>query len=317
MKRIFVALLCLIAIASAPVQAYRPDSGWYWNPGESGRGVAIEVQDDKLFVSIFTYEANGSPTFYFAAGRMATDRTFSETLYRSANGQCLGCTYRSPGVTVAGSIAITFTSPESATVTALGARMDLERYDFSGNNYFNPTLLYGEWSTTEGDPRLPTYFGERMLFATPFTNNGDNYARGSRTGNTARFTLGRCVSRAVCVVALSFSTTSDVYYTFTMDGFDRWEGLSQIVPAGGTPVVGNGFYFIANRTKSRAFVQTGVGPATTKSSGDETGLGLLEQARHAAASGPKQAMAERFAGPEVEALLADVARGLAAMKEAR
>ena len=311
-----ILLAVLLAFLASPVLAAWPDSGWYWNPNESGRGVAIEIQDDKVFAAIFTYEQSGSPTFYFASGRMSGDRSFTETLYRSANGQCMGCPYRAPGATAVGSITIHFGTDESATLTALGTTLSLQRFDFSSTNYFNPGALYGEWSTTEGDPRIPTYFGDRITLNVQHTDSGNLFARGYRTGNTARLALGRCESRDLCVMALSFSTTSDEYYTFTMDGFNRMEGLLQIVPAGRTPTAGAGFYFVAHRTKTGAFVRNGVGPAVSKAVASDDVLDAISdaKARHAQAAG-KAAIADRYVGEAAERLVREVAAQLAAAKE--
>jgi len=63
-------------------------------------GVSIEVQDDKIFLAIYAYEQNGAPVYYYAAGPMTGDRAFSSPLYKTSNGQCLGCTARTPTSTL-------------------------------------------------------------------------------------------------------------------------------------------------------------------------------------------------------------------------
>ena len=43
--------------------ARQPELGWYWNPAEGGRGYAIEVQNNRLFMAMFHYNQDGSPTW--------------------------------------------------------------------------------------------------------------------------------------------------------------------------------------------------------------------------------------------------------------
>src|SRR6476659_39898 len=107
-------------LASSSALALWPDNGWYWNPNESGRGVSVEVQNDKIFIAIYVYESTGAPIWYYAAGAMTDDHTFTNTLYKTSNGQCIGCSPRTPVSTPVGTVTMTFTSFETATLTALG-----------------------------------------------------------------------------------------------------------------------------------------------------------------------------------------------------
>ena len=100
MKRHFLSiLLALHALMPGLGYAILPESGWYWNSAESGRGFNIEVQGDGLFLAAFVYRSDGSPVWYSAGGPMASDRNWSADLYETTGGQCLGCTYRQPAAT--------------------------------------------------------------------------------------------------------------------------------------------------------------------------------------------------------------------------
>ena len=311
-------LLPLLAFASASAHAILPDSGWYWNPSEGGRGVSIEVQDDKIFLAIYTYETSGVPVYYYAAGPMQDDHTFNSNLYRTGGGQCLGCGPRAATSTPVGFVNLSFTTPETATLTALGTTLSLQRFDFSDTNLFNPQLLYGEWATTEGEASLGTFFGERMTFTAPLTTSGGLYATGTRTGAPARTAVAQCTTRATCTIGLSYSTSNDEFYTFSMAGFNRAEGLVQIVPAGGSPSAGAGFAFVMQRIRTGAKVRTGVGPGMTKellvdSRAEAEGALKAEYARKAR---PAQEMVDAYSTPEAARLLESVAAELARMKAA-
>ena len=325
MRAFFVAIVVAVSIVlPGPARAMLPETGWYWNPAESGRGFNIEVQDDKLFAAIFAYEPDGTPAWYVTGGRMSTDRSYTGALYRTSGGQCIGCAYAgSPSLTPRGNITVTFTTPENAVVTALGVSMSVQRHDFSDTNLFNPGALYGEWSTTEGDPVLPIYFGDRLIFNQLYTaSDGTLYGSGYRTGNSARTTLGRCQSRGLCVVAFSFSSTSDEYYTFSFHGFGRMEGLLQILPRGGTPSPTAGFYFLATRTKSKAYVQGFNAPAMSKAFADSNdatweAIANAKAGMQDAQSDRAKALAESFKAAGAVALQQEVAAELARVRGAK
>ena len=108
-----------------------PESGWWWNSAESGRGFAIEKQGNTLMVAGFLYDAAGTPTWYMAAGPMQDSATFKHTFDSFAGGQCITCPYHPPTQTAgAGDIEIKFTSGKTATLKWSGGEVALERFNF-------------------------------------------------------------------------------------------------------------------------------------------------------------------------------------------
>ena len=310
-RAIHAFLLSLLALASSGALAMWPDSGWYWNPTEPGRGIAIEVQDDKMFLAIYTYDSGGAPVYYYSAGPMSDDRTYVGDLFRTSNGQCIGCTFRPATSTPVGTVVVSFSAPELATVTALGTTLAVQRFDFSNTNLFNPQALYGEWATTEGEPSLAQYFGERITLNAPSVNGAT--ANGNRTGSPANVAVGQCSNRNTCSIGMRSSSAYDVYYLFSMAGFNRAEGLVQVVPSGAAPVPGAGLSFVMQRIRTGAKVRTGVGPGMTKQlaadSRDDATTALKAAAMAKAAPDPAQVAA--FSTPEAAALLQRVAAALA------
>ena len=57
--------------SSTAQPATNPETGWWWNPGESGRGFAVEVQNGTLFLAGYMYDNSGNPTWYVSTGPMA------------------------------------------------------------------------------------------------------------------------------------------------------------------------------------------------------------------------------------------------------
>ena len=56
----------------------------WWNPNESGWGVNLTHQDDTLFATLFTYDANGQPMWYvMSEGVKGAGASFSGALFRT------------------------------------------------------------------------------------------------------------------------------------------------------------------------------------------------------------------------------------------
>ncbi len=102
--------------ASAPV------AGVWWDPNESGSGYGLDYQNGVLLVQVYSYLAGGAAQWYLGAGNV-TNNVFAATLDKYVNGQCISCAYKAPGLAGNdGTIAITFTSPTTATVDVPGGR---------------------------------------------------------------------------------------------------------------------------------------------------------------------------------------------------
>ncbi|HET9484205.1 MAG TPA: c-type cytochrome [Xanthomonadales bacterium] len=114
-------------------QADAPESGWWWNPAESGRGFALEFQGTNLFACGFMYDEAGLPVWYLTAGEMATPQRYEGTWQRFANGQAMGAPWRAPIVTDsdAGAVTISFTDPRNGTMTLPDGRtIPITRFSF-------------------------------------------------------------------------------------------------------------------------------------------------------------------------------------------
>ena len=80
------ATLCVLAAPSRASLGTNFSDQW-WNPGESGWGASVLQQYDTLFIDIFVYGPNGSPTWYTAAAYLQpqSGRTlFSGDLYATS-----------------------------------------------------------------------------------------------------------------------------------------------------------------------------------------------------------------------------------------
>jgi len=107
---------------AAGTGANMPETGWYWNAGESGRGYFIEVQRDQVFFAGFLYRTDGQPIwYYFAATAVPTASggvAIQSPLNLCAGGQTLADPSRAPACgTLDQGVGLVFANPFTATLT--------------------------------------------------------------------------------------------------------------------------------------------------------------------------------------------------------
>jgi hypothetical protein len=116
----------------APPQAGAPQSGWWWNPAESGRGFALEFQGDAIFGAAFLYAANGDPAWYIVSGQMESPLRYAGTWIAFTDGQAMGAPYRAPSrAPDPGAVVLEFSDATHGTlVLPDGRRVPLVRFQF-------------------------------------------------------------------------------------------------------------------------------------------------------------------------------------------
>jgi len=132
-----ISMLCMqTALALAA-----PQSGWWWNPNESGRGFSIEVQSNILFMAGYLYESDGRSTWLSSGGAMLNDTTYQGSLQAFKNGQTLTGQYKAntPITPSPGNISLQFSDTSHGTLTWSGGTIPIERIMFgSGTSSFQP-----------------------------------------------------------------------------------------------------------------------------------------------------------------------------------
>jgi hypothetical protein len=122
--------------ASATEPATNPETGWWYNPEEGGRGFAVEVQNGSMYLAGYMYDPNGNPVWYLANGPMGTTVLFQGTWVQFANGPTLTGAYKVPNLAngTVGSVTVQFLSPSNATMTLPdGRQIPLSRYYFGAS----------------------------------------------------------------------------------------------------------------------------------------------------------------------------------------
>jgi len=219
--------LSLLLLWAASASAALPDSGWYWNSAEPGRGFILEIQNNTLFISGFLYDTLGNQIWVYSGGVMSSDRTYSGPAYRTTSGQRLGGTYQAATNVPFGTATITFTSTVTANVSINGYNFGLTRFVF-GVDYTDYTnFLLGEFAFVLGSPSVPLYFGQRVTFTRTQLLNGSVYAVGNITGATesTNLAIGRFVPNLQrWTVLIDSSPSYYQYYVFDFAGFNFTEG---------------------------------------------------------------------------------------------
>lgn len=282
-------LVGLGLIISASVQAasnITPESGWWSDPDTPGRGYAIEIQDNVAFIAAFTYdplETDGvrRPIWFTAPGVLIGDNIFEGEFVLVENGTCIGCNYtkNSTHPTEKHSVQIEFHSDITGTMTIDGDSFPIERFKFAPS-YENPnTRLLGQWHIVATSPSsFPFYFttpvsGEVLVFDRITEINGVTYIEGCSVG---RVTRAYCSSGDELVKGRYHPNINEFHVLVDKGNNERFYAFvpfnNRIVGIVDQYSTTNGDFnstraqtAYGNRSSSRAFVQTGVGPAKATS----------------------------------------------------
>jgi len=68
--------------ATTPQPSSNPQTGWWWDPSQGGRGFAVEVQGGVMYLAGYMYDASGNPVWYLASGNMSGNTLFEGTLFQ-------------------------------------------------------------------------------------------------------------------------------------------------------------------------------------------------------------------------------------------
>jgi hypothetical protein len=131
-KMLLASCLFVLAASFNPALC-APQTGWWWNPAESGRGFYVETNGETTFLGAYFYEEDGHAIWLVAAGSNTNPYTFTEQLFYMASGQTLYGSYVQPaGPTCIGAITARFSDDTHATITWPGGTVTIERHIFGG-----------------------------------------------------------------------------------------------------------------------------------------------------------------------------------------
>jgi hypothetical protein len=169
-RRVAALAILALGLLARPAAAFYPEPGFYWNSAESGSGYALELQDNFLFLSAYTYLPNGQAVFYTSGGFLTNDTTYTGVINQFTGGSCINCTpFTPPGTPQnVGDVTIVFDTEQSATMTWRGRTFRIERFNFLLGDKTDQML--GEWTILLDWYNLGTdyqdypYYGELVVF---------------------------------------------------------------------------------------------------------------------------------------------------------
>ena len=267
-------MIATFLFASAQSQAFTPESGFWWNPNESGSGYAIEIQDNYLFVALYVYDEAGNPIWYTAGATMGGNSLFDGSLHYTYNGTCIDCNVTQP-ITILGErgpITINFLTEITATIEFQGAVKNIERFNFLLGD--EAERMLGEWQTVIDFSSTGVDFpfnGDVLLFDITSFSDGDKFAEGCRPDNTidgfcTDFALNNHEMAAVYdyqnnEMLIVLDDSEDFWLAYYLDlGLNQFDGVAELYPKSSGH--NNIFYPTRGfRTASRSFIETGVGPS--------------------------------------------------------
>ena len=113
-----------------------PQTGWWWNPLEDGRGYSIEVQANHYFMAAFLYDVSGRATWLVSTSDGATldGSIIKGQLLSARGGQSLGGAYPGfPTLSMQGPISFAFADSQHGTMVWPGGTVPIERFNIVPN----------------------------------------------------------------------------------------------------------------------------------------------------------------------------------------
>lgn len=295
MKRLLIASLLLAAL---PARAFTPESGWWWNPDESGRGFNIEIQDNVAVISTYVFEPSGDPIWFLGTGRVlgyggSDPSPFVQTqLDGYENGQCITCDYDDPPDPIprqGGAFRIDFTSRTTGIITwSDDSTTPIQRFEYAWSDETEKML--GEWQmvvdfSSETEDGFAFWSGDALVFDEilsdemgPYYAGARKYSRAFETGDAGD--LGDAAgqyddpsgdapgSPGIHTIVVENSSKPEekwlaYYVTVGTNGID---GIAEVycdteVLGDDCGPTGQGVPARGWRSASRKFVQDGSGPA--------------------------------------------------------
>jgi alpha-tubulin suppressor-like RCC1 family protein len=117
---------------SSPPTSTQPQTGWWWNPAEGGRGFSVEVQNSSVFIATYMYDSMGNPVWYAAGPAALVNNSYLGNWTAYTGGQTLTGSYQAPsGSANAGYLSVQFSSPTAGVLTLPnGRQIPIQRFTF-------------------------------------------------------------------------------------------------------------------------------------------------------------------------------------------
>ncbi len=271
-----------------------PESGWWWNPNESGRGFFVESQGGVTFIGAYLYDDDGHAKWLVSGGPNPDPYNWTGDLYNKMNGQTLFGTYVAPGdATIVGQLSVNFTDDTHGTVTWPGGQVAIERQIFgAGAPAFKPYVGWW-WNSNESGSGYSVEVQGNNLFVVGFMYDDTGrpiwyYSAGPMTdattyhGDVLQFANGQTIAGPYLPPATPAKiATLDVQFIDQTHATITFNGVSASVARANRGKAGK-----AGSTRSDSLApQLGVKPSTYTLPTSFMGSISMEAKQHVAAAG--------------------------------
>jgi hypothetical protein len=228
----FITLACLFC---ANAFGFTPASGLWFNPSEPGRGFTIDAQGSNvMIITAYVYDSSRKATWFLASGTYSqSSRQFSGTLGSYSGGQCFGCSFSTAAGVPAGTVTVSFATPETAVITYPGGSSPIqhELYGYSSKADY----LFGEWnfSTFIAGGIYDTVW---VVFpGTTTTSSGTVYATGAEDGVSGTAAVGTYSASSDSFIIV-MNDNVGYSHAYVLSGDDkRMSGVGTIFKSSQTP----------------------------------------------------------------------------------
>jgi hypothetical protein len=151
-----VGLILQMLSMQVNAQVSYPEDGWWWDAEAPGRGYFIERQKNTIFIAAFIYTDDGNPEWLTSDGEYTpavedsdSIGSYTGNVYRSNNGQCIGCEYMPPTTVDSeqSPLNITFKDNQIGVLEWFGESITISRLFWSWADAVDQ--LTGTWLLTE------------------------------------------------------------------------------------------------------------------------------------------------------------------------
>jgi hypothetical protein len=227
-------LVLWFALSNATLAA--PQTGWYWNPNENGRGFFVESDNGVTFIGAYLYDTDGHAMWLVAGGPNDDPYNYTGDLYNKTGGQTLFGDYAAPSnAVVVGQMSVHFSDDTHATLTWPGGTVEVERQIFGeGEPAFKP-LAGWWWNPDESGSGYSLEVQGNSLFIVGFMYDDTGrpvwyYAAGPKTSDTTfhadvlQFAGGQTMGGAyhppgvptnIAAIDVVFNDVDDATFMFT------------------------------------------------------------------------------------------------------
>ncbi len=214
-----IIICTLMLIWSGVAFSAIPETGWWWNPEEPGRGFNIERQGDLVFIAAFIYENDGEPIWYTSIGSINESGFLSSELTRFDDGQCPSCEFSAPIPAKAFDVQFSFNSGRSGTVIIDGNIIPIERFNFGYSSDLDS--LRGEWYFLIERGGITSQVFEHIFFDDPQKTLNGRYANSERQVFASEFNIQQFTHM---VVGGKTDEFQEIYLLRNV-GTNKWEGV--------------------------------------------------------------------------------------------